>query len=529
MKLVTVLKDYRRNKSSELGLPPYRICSNNVLNEIASKRPNSKVSLLSIKGFGKKTYENYGEDIMRICLDQSLTFDESDKLTVSTNVSVKSRVFEPIKKELLDTIDLPSDIEFSEEQVRAIDIADSGSNIFISGPGGTGKSLLIKHFIERYSKFKRLTVCALTGVAAEILGCNAKTIHSWSSIIHQNNDVMSLYNIISRNKSVVSRWANTDILVVDEISMMSKKYFELMDGIGKRIRNNDKPFGGLQLIFLGDFHQLPPVGDSAADTDKFCFESSLWLQTFPQVILLKKIFRQKDKLFTKVLQQVRNGGISRNTHDILKSRQITKLSRNSGIPIISPTKHMVNHTNTMNMNKLSGSEVVYNSKIVKSDELNISENQLKFEVKDLYKRMNTDKTIILKEGAQVMCIVNMSENQLVNGSQGEVIGFVNDIPLVKFKNGLTKLMDYHPWKSEEIPGLEVQQIPLILSWAITIHKSQGITLDSAIIDIGKDIFEYGQSYVALSRLKSLDGLYLINYDHNKFMTNPKVKEYYSCL
>uniref|UniRef100_A0A6C0CEJ1 HRDC domain-containing protein n=1 Tax=viral metagenome TaxID=1070528 RepID=A0A6C0CEJ1_9ZZZZ len=529
MKLVTVLKDYRRNKSTELGVPPYRIYSNNVLNEIACKRPGTQAALLSIKGFGKKTYENYGEDILRICLDQSLTFDESDKISVSTNISVKSCVFEPIAKELLDTIDLPEGIEFSKEQIRAIETADSGANVFISGPGGTGKSLLIKHFIERYSKFKRLSVCALTGVAAEILDCNAKTIHSWSSIINQGADIDSLYNIISRNKSVISRWANTDILIVDEISMMSKKYFELMDGIGKRIRNNDMAFGGIQLIFLGDFYQLPPVGDRVHGTEQFCFESAKWIQTFPQVILLKKIFRQKDKLFTKILQQVRDGGISKNTHEILKSKVIKKINRELCIPIISPKKEMVKHTNTMNMNKLSGSEVVYNSKVVKSDELNISDYQLKSEVNDLYKRMNADKILNLKEGAQVMCVVNMCDKQLVNGSQGEIVSFVHGLPLVKFKNGITQLMEYHSWKSEETPGLEIQQIPLILSWAITIHKSQGLTLEAAIIDIGKDIFADGQSYVALSRLKSLDGIYLINYDHNKFMTNPKVKEFYASL
>ena len=213
----------------------------------------------------------------------------------------------------------------------------------------------------------------------------------------------------------------------------------------------------------------------------------------------------------------------------MKSKVIKKINRELCIPIISPKKEMVKHTNFANMNKLRGSEVVYNSKVVKPDASNISENQLKFEINDLYKRMNADKTLNLKEGAQVMCVVNMCDKQLVNGSQGEVIGFVHGLPLVKFKNGITQLMEYHSWKSDEIPGLEIQQIPLILSWAITIHKSQGLTLDSAIIDIGKDIFADGQSYVALSRLKSLDGLYLINYDHNKFMTNPKVKEFYSRL
>jgi ATP-dependent DNA helicase PIF1 len=185
------------------------------------------------------------------------------------------------------------------------------------------------------------------------------------------------------------------------------------------------------------------------------------------------------------------------------------------------------------MNKLNSEEITYTSRVVKSDEIiNISENAINFEINQLYKRMNTDKKITLKEGAHVMCIVNLdmcSTNQIVNGSQGKVIGFVNDIPLVKFKNGVTKLMEYHSWKSEEIVGLAVQQIPLILSWAITIHKSQGITLDEAVIDIGSGIFEKGQSYVALSRVKSLDGIYLINFDHNKIMTNTKVKEYYSSI
>jgi len=533
MKLVSELKRYRLEKSTELGLPSYRVYSNNVLNEIASKRPGTGTTLLSIKGLGKKTYENYGEDILRICLDQSLTFDESDKITVSTNVSDKSLIFEPIQKELLDTLPLPANIDFSEEQIKSIAVTDSGSNVFITGPGGTGKSLLIKYLIERYSTFKKLMVCALTGVAAELLDCNAKTIHAWSSIIHQNNDINSIYNILKRNKSSISAWKNIDILIVDEVSMMSKKYFELLDGVGKKIRNNDKPFGGIQLIFLGDFYQLPPVGDSSSDTGKFCFESVLWQKTFPQVVVLTKIFRQKDKLFTKILQQVRKGGISKNSYEILNARVINKINKNMEIPIISPTKHLVNHTNSRNMNKLNSEEITYTSRVVKSDEIiNVSENAINFEINQLYKRMNTDKKITLKEGAHVMCIVNLdmcSTNQIVNGSQGKVIGFVNDIPLVKFKNGVTKLMEYHSWKSEEIVGLAVQQIPLILSWAITIHKSQGITLDEAVIDIGSGIFEKGQSYVALSRVKSLDGLYLINFDHNKIMSNPKVKEYYSSI
>jgi ATP-dependent DNA helicase PIF1 len=330
-------------------------------------------------------------------------------------------------------------------------------------------------------------------------------------------------------------WKKVDILIVDEVSMMSLKYFETLDKIGRRIRNVDTPFGGIQLIFSGDFYQLPPVGDNSdITTSQFCFESPLWKSTFEHVVILKQNFRQCDPVFMKILKQIRKGGISRESHDILKNRIITKdthISKSMIPPMICPLKQMVTMVNDRYMKKLDSESFTYEQRIVKTEDFNTftTDKQVTYEVNQLEKRMNADKTLHLKIGSRVMCVANLDmtgDQQIVNGSQGIVEKIIGEIPLVRFNNGITKLMEYHSWMSDDIEGLGIQQIPLILSWAITIHKAQGVTLESAIIDAGDNIFEYGQTYVALSRVKTLEGLHLHQFNYNKITTNPKVIEYY---
>lgn len=547
MKLVDQLKTYRLAKSKEFGIPPYNVLTNNILNDICSERPLTKSKIMSIKGFGKKRFENYGQDLLRFCSDESLTFVETDKLAViqslsqSTLKEAPSKVFQPITKEILKTCPyIPEGLELSAEQIKALEDCDKGLNVFISGPGGTGKSLLIDILNQRYSSVRKLSICALTGVAAELLGCKAKTIHSWSGITSQKNETSVTIDYVLKSKMSMKRWRQTDILIVDEVSMMSKKYFELLDAVGKKIRNNDKPFGGIQLIFLGDFYQLPPVGDDCdIDTGRFCFESDLWNTTFQSTILLTKIFRQSDKLFMKVLKQIRMGGISENSFQTLQKRCLKMgnklvIDKNVKPTIISPLKYEVNRINEMNMSKLEGESFTFQSRICKSEDFNEKTHPriLQWEIKHLEKRMNAENELTMKIGSRVMCVVNLDmcgSQQIVNGSQGVVENMIEGIPVVRFKNGVVKLMDYHSWESEDIPGLSIQQIPLILSWAITIHKSQGVTLDSAVIDVGRNIFEYGQTYVALSRVKSLEGLYLTSFNANKIMANPKVKVFYENL
>ena len=415
-----------------------------------------------------------------------------------------------------------------EKQQKVINYCKKGKNIFVTGPGGTGKSFLIKELLKYFiSEGKKIAVCALTGVSAELLGCNAKTIHSWSGTGILKGDLEKIIdNIYKREKD--KKWLSTDVLIVDEVSMMNKKLFESLDEIGKLIRKINKPFGDIQLIFLGDFYQLPPVGDDHdMDTYKFCFESDLWKKTFHKTIVLTKIYRQKDKIFSKILNSVRKGVISHEDFDILSKRINKKCDKD--IPIIAPKKRFVNRVNEDRLDSLQGDILSYEFSYVRTEDYDYDTDP---EIEQCAKNSllaDINQIIHLKIGAKVMCTCNLiteGEYQIVNGSQGIVIGLSGELPIVSFNNGLTQIMDYQLTMSDEVEGLGIKQIPLMLSWAITIHKSQGITLDSAIIDIGSGIFRAGQAYVALSRVKCLEGLILKDINAQKIWANQKVKEFY---
>jgi ATP-dependent DNA helicase PIF1 len=443
-------------------------------------------------------------------------------------------------------------MELSREQQIAFDKYVEGHNIFITGPGGVGKSALIKKIYEHaYRRLKEIHVTALTGCAAILLNCKAKTLHSWAGIGLGNGSSEQLVKKIINNKFSKKIWKNTDILIVDEISMLSLKLFDTLNAIGKIIRNNQKPFGGIQLIFSGDFYQLPPVGNKDdSDSTRFCFESNEWNSVFHRncQIQLVKIFRQKDETYANILNQIREGKIKKKTNDLL----IQYVGRKKGTELIVeptklyPTKLKVDNINIDKMNSLDTELREYEIKYVTDIELNkqkksirteFSSEQIRLELDFLSGNLMCDKKLSIKIGSQVMSIINIqSENQenemiVCNGSQGIVKGFceITGYPLVKFNNGLEMIMSRHIWESDKIPGIGVSQVPLILAWALTIHKSQGATLDTAEIDVGSGIFECGQTYVALSRVKSLDGLYLTSFDVNKIKINKKVKDYYESL
>lgn len=440
-------------------------------------------------------------------------------------------------------------MELSPEQQFAFDTFKQGKNIFITGPGGTGKSFLIKQMVKWSSiNGKRISVCALTGCAAVLLECNAKTIHSWSSIGLGKTPVDKLAYRISRNSKKLYKWKNTDILIVDEVSMMSKKIFELLDSLGKTLRHNDKPFGGIQLVFSGDFFQLPPVGDKDDDeTRQFCFESPLWKRTFEEEIQLKSIFRQKDPIYSKILNQIRVGAITKKSFALLQEYVMRPKSEDSEVEptILYPTRHFVDKKNKTSLDKLEGDVSTYTLTSVAPELLNLTDKEkeiankfsveeIESERKQLIGSANVEKEISLKVGAQVMCTVNLemdSSQPICNGSQGIVVGFTpaSNYPIVRFHNGVERIIEPFVWKSETIPSVAFKQVPLILAWALTIHKSQGATLDLAEIDVGHGVFECGQTYVALSRVKSLDGLYLKSFNPFKIKINAKVKKYYKEL
>lgn len=440
-------------------------------------------------------------------------------------------------------------MELSKEQQIAFDKYVDGNNIFITGPGGTGKSALIKMIYQHaYNKLKDIQVTALTGCAAVLLNCKAKTLHSWSGIGLGYGTTEQLITKIKKNKFSKALWKQTDILVVDEVSMLSLKLFDQLNDIGKAIRGNLKPFGGIQLIFSGDFFQLPPVGDKdEPDTQRFCFESDDWNSVFHRdcQIELIKIFRQTDEVYAAILNQIREGKIKKKSNDLL----LQYVGRTFDPNLVAeptklyPTRNKVENINNTKMSNLTGEEREFNIKYLKDLEMNKVDRskRLEFNDKDIQVELDflasnliCDKEMKLKVGSQVMCIVNIQSDsgiEICNGSQGIVLSFceITGAPRVKFNNGIERIMVRHVWASDKIPGIGVSQIPLILAWALTIHKSQGATMDAAEIDVGSGIFECGQTYVALSRVKTLNGLYLTSFDAKRIRINKKVKDFYESL
>ena len=443
----------------------------------------------------------------------------------------------------------------NDEQNLVFEKYKKGENVFLTGPGGTGKSFLIKKIVNHAEENERnIQVCALTGCASILLNCKAITLHRFAGIGLANKPIPSILEELFKKKYKLKKWFKLECLIIDEVSMMSLKILLLLDAIAKKIYNKPNiPFGGLQVIFSGDFYQLPPVmsQDDEKEASMFCFEHPLWHQLFPQEnqIILKSIFRQDEEQFLKVLKYVRRGKITHSTKATLESRifnkeQLEEIRKTKVLTIINPYKKDSDLINAKCYKELGDVEKnSYNIKFLKpskkkeeaiEDELHnlmLSSNaSLKHDYEFLANNIMAEKSLELKVGTHVMCIANIdlnSENQIANGSQGIVIGFNMGLPLVKFNNIDNPItIGYYVWNSETNKNVSVSQIPLIYAWGITIHKAQGVTLGEAIMDIGKNIFEYGQTYVALSRVKTLEGLYLTSFDFRKIVANPKVKKFY---
>jgi len=564
-------------------------------------------------------------------------------------------------------------ISLSDEQKCIMALYKAGKNVFVTGPGGTGKSHLLRQIVHNANQYsKKIQVCALTGRAAVLLNCRARTIHSWSGIRLAKGPSeqvveMALKKLEKalRRKFPAPNWKTAEVLVIDEVSMMSRKIFEILDKIARIARKKpDLPFGGLQVLFFGDFYQLSPTPDNGYNSSsdegsgEYCFESPIWEELFPieNHMKLTRIFRQQnDETFIKILSQVRQGKISRKSHEMLNQR-LNAIPPDGICPTkLYPLRASAAALNDKMFNKLESPIVSYNwtvktntdtymdtgdaiepliLKDCKSLPIDIIESELKM----LLSNSPCSEELVLKVGAQVMLGYNLDVDVgLCNGSLGTVIGYTsssvatttsansistststiasssssdptrgpefpsfsqyicpkvsnvnavspptppsplnqsdpnpapasaptpvppslkysphfppsapqsppepktiqcspslsNDshsFPIVRFFNGIVRPISPVSYQSASYPTICFWQIPLKLAWGMTIHSCQGSTLDYAEIDIGSGVFAVGQTYVALSRVKSLDGLFLIAYDPTKIKISKKVLDFYT--
>lgn len=415
-------------------------------------------------------------------------------------------------------------IVLSEKQNLCLKMMKEGENLFLTGQAGTGKSMVISTFVREYQHHKIIAVTATTGTAAVLL--NGTTLFSYLGIGIGTASADLLIIQLKKKKLFLKRWMDLDVLIIDEVSMLSPELFDKLELVARSLRHNTKPFGGIQLILTGDFFQLPNINQK----DMFCFDAESWNTCIGKnVIHLDINFRQEeDDVFQKCLNEIRYGILGKDTINILKSRENVALTNEFGI---TPTKiyslnRNVDEENEIQLEKLNDGEIEF-----KQYELSYKAfkkvNMINEKIK---KECNAPLVLQLCKGAQVMLLYNMDiDSKLVNGSRGVVYGFdSNDSPIVKFLSGSMRVIPMKVWEIEENGdvAIEVTQIPLKLAYATTVHRSQGATIDYAEVDM-EGIFEYGQAYVALSRVKSLDGLSIKEFRPDVIRAHPKVIEFYS--
>lgn len=429
------------------------------------------------------------------------------------------------------------------EQEEALERILQGDNVFLTGPGGTGKSFLIERIVETFEEKKhKVAVTALTGCAALLLGHQAKTIYSWAGIGLGREPAGKIATDIRKlpyKNKVLRRWLLTRTLIIDEVSMMTPALLELLDDVGQLVRRDPRPFGGIQVVLVGDFFQLPPVmkqeGEGKMET-QFAFESPRWATLNLKNVILHKMIRQENAQFQEILNQARWGRLTKESFEVLDARQGQRWQNLKIKPtLLFSRRAEVEMINERNLAALQGPTQTFHAKTVFDTTCQKDYTEKSPDVARAITKLDRDApykaTLELKVGTQVMLVYNLDqEHGLVNGSRGVVEGFKDGLPLVLFKGHDEPIsIGRQTWESEDLEGVKRSQIPLILAYAVTIHKCQGATLDSALIDIGPSTFEVGQAYVALSRVKSLESLYIYDVDPLAFKAHPKVCRFYETL
>lgn len=412
-------------------------------------------------------------------------------------------------------------------QKEALAILKTGANVFLTGEPGSGKT----HTINQYVSFLRAhgiepAITASTGIAATHVG--GMTIHSWSGIGIRRELTDYDLDKMAQNERLVRRVERAKVLIIDEVSMLSSATLRMVDIVTRALRNIREPFGGLQTVLVGDFFQLPPISRQDVGSDgmrlafsnqrgnpnaEFAYLSPSWTEINPITCYLSEQYRQEDSAFLEILSGIRRGDVSALHLERLDKRRISATATHDGITKLFPHNADVDRINEGELGKIKGEAQLFE----------MTSSGAKILVEQLKRGCLSPELLKLKIGAKVMFTKNDPERKFVNGTTGEVIGFseMSACPVVKTRAGRTIETEPMDWSIEADGKIlaSITQIPLRLAWAITVHKSQGMSLDSAVMDLSQ-AFEYGQGYVALSRVRTLGGLYLLGWNSRALQVHP---------
>lgn len=397
-------------------------------------------------------------------------------------------------------------------QKQALDILKLGKNVFLTGAAGSGKTYVLNQYIK-YLKENEINVgvTASTGIAATHM--NGKTIHSWAHIgIKErltNSDLAHIFNRREFRNSI----AEAKVLIIDEVSMLHHYRLDMVDAVLQKMHGNNKPFGGIQVVLCGDLFQLPPI--SRSGDSEYVTESNVWQNMDIKICYLSEQYRHEDEKLSQLLNEMRSGEVSEESTENLLKQKSSEFSNQTATKLYTHNID-VDELNLKELAKLNGDTKKF--VMTQKGDKTIS--------KAMIKNCLAPEELELKKGATVMFVQNNYSKGYVNGTIGIIKKFdLDGMPVVRTLSGKEITSSIGSWKVEEGENVlaEINQIPLRLAWAITVHKSQGMTLDSAQIDLSKS-FVPGMGYVALSRVKKLKDIFLLGINNKAFFVSPKVIE-----
>jgi ATP-dependent DNA helicase PIF1 len=396
-------------------------------------------------------------------------------------------------------------------QNQALDILKTGANVFLTGEPGSGKTYTINRYID-YLRRHAISpaITASTGIAATHIG--GMTLHSWSGIgISKFLSDQDVERVAGKSK-IARRLEKTSVLIIDEISMLDAATLDLVERVCRKGKQSELPWGGIQIIFIGDFFQLPPVSGRGEPQPKFAYQSDTWRRAEPLVCYLSEQHRQEDDTFLDILARIRKGAVDEDLHAVLAGKIVPGHIQKDFTKLYSHNVD-VDRINDAKLDALPGKEFSFRMDTRGPRAL----------TEQIMRGCLSPEILRLKVGAKVMFTKNNFEHGYVNGTLGEVTSLSDVGPVVKTTKGDMITVTPADWSIADGNKIlaRIIQYPLRLAWAMTIHKSQGMTLDSAVMDLAS-VFEYGQGYVALSRVRALSGLYLLGINSRALAVHPEV-------